>query len=423
MIGAKAGGATLVSMTTVAMALSQRLPESFIAGLRHSARSVKQGEQAQAQPVRQKLALAGSRVTQMPESLPGCTMEKSEIYRPYYLPGHILRAGLLGQTAAAFFKWETDDINLTRKGPRSKTSSSSRKGMRDFLGYVRRHHPKIKLNFDVYMKGHVIAQYVAFKRARGVLFSTLSADIKRVKKIIIWRATLCKDIEADHIASLLEDVSTLVRHIGRLVPAPKSMDQHEAENKWLSEAGLVETLQRLEQRALAIAKAGNRTRKAALLVADGVLLGMSFLHLPPMRPAVLRSLQSEDDGSPCTHEIHGTPAEAERCPKNRFTRIGPHVYSMLVKHHKTEILCGYQPIGPLLINASNVTSQFCELLEHYFAWARQMVAKEGVNEFLCAPMGGAWSETNFSNRLVHLIVREMDEMGLPSKHVSYTMVR
>ena len=88
-----------------------------------------------------------------------------------------------------------------------------------------------------------------------------------------------------------------------------------------------------------------------------------------------------------------------------------------------EIQWGRRPIGPLLLNVSTVGSVFCNLLEHYFGWARVMVANVGLSEFICAPQGAAWSESGLSSRIVLLVQRELEEMNLPTAHISYTMVR
>ena len=248
--------------------------------------------QVLAEAVRLATSSASGRVTKLSTPLPKCELRLEELGAPYTLQGHLLPgSGLTGQQWAAFSEWETADLNVDRAGPPTKDSAGSLKAARDFLGYLRRHHDSMAPNLDLFLKGHLIAEYVAFKRARDCAPSTIATSLKGIKKLVAWHGSRCATAEAGSVQALLGDLSTLVNNFDRLTPGPASAAKHEADGKWLDESKLVEVLTHLEKRALAAAGSGRRTRTEAQLVMDAVLTGFAFLHLPPQRPMVMRLME------------------------------------------------------------------------------------------------------------------------------------
>ena len=305
-IGAHAAGAKLVSLTFTSAALAESLPAGFIAELRAAAREVPQGAQVRAETVITRVAAAGGRVTPLPRPGVGkCLLDQEALYLPYMLPADLESVGVLGQQWSAFAQWETADINIARDGPPTKDSDSSLKGLRDFLGYARRHHG-LRPDLGLFLKGHLISDYAGFKRARGVAASTTATELKRVKKFVRWHASECAPAEAAEVAKLLADLTRLINNFDALKPGPRDVAHLREENKWLSERELVGVLLNLERRALAALCTG-QTRETAQLVMDACLTGISFLHLPPMRPRDVRSLQLQLEPAlppPCLHVSH-----------------------------------------------------------------------------------------------------------------------
>lgn len=82
--------------------------------------------------------------------------------------------------------------------------------MRDFLGYLRKHH-RMMPDFALFMRGDLISQYLAFKRARGNQASTQVAILRPLKKFVKYHVATSAEVRwSTALSQLLADLGNLI---------------------------------------------------------------------------------------------------------------------------------------------------------------------------------------------------------------------
>ena len=202
----------LVSITFAAAALAEVLPAPFIAALR-AARNRPQGEQAGTASVLQAGVASSCPVSAMPAHVgPPCPLEVEELQQGYLLPETAI-VGLVKVQLDEYCLWETEDVNLMRDGKACADSRKSRNGVRDYLGFLRK-HKQLQPDLELYVQGHLIMEYLCFKRARGCEVSTQVVNLKCVKKLVIWMCSKRAQEEwFPELQRLRDDLSNLIRQV------------------------------------------------------------------------------------------------------------------------------------------------------------------------------------------------------------------
>lgn len=145
---------------------------------------------------------------------------------------------------------------------------------------------------------HMVAKFVAFLVARGIVSSTMVKHVGNIRKVLVWRAGLGVTAdEHNHLQALLYWVDVLNKQCTNLVVPSRA--QHAMTNLPSAKEVVVWQLEVLQHSSLMLAHDINthgtmHRHKTALASQDAAMLAMCFGFLPPLRLACVRTCLHPD---------------------------------------------------------------------------------------------------------------------------------
>ena len=262
----------------------------------------------------------GARVDapELPLSLPENPVSASRMAMRFSLPKAHRKKEPLHSEVAKYCKWMTEPIQMNREGHAvaQRTVKNIVNHIYQYLGFLELHMKKKGVSLMDYLDMDQFASYLAFQKAKGNVYTTLSQQIATAKKTQLYLFTLVGSEQKKRTEEARLWLAKLNMQLSGILPKPR-MDVGELEDKkqWLPAEKVVEMLEVLRQSAKEqIPIDGSLCDTShARLVHDASLTSCMFGFLAPPRLVTLRTLQL-----PSTSKCHYDGCTRNECRGNRL---------------------------------------------------------------------------------------------------------
>ena len=234
-----------------------------------------------------------------------------------------------------YCEWLTEPIQMNREGHAvaGRTVKNIVNHIYQYLGFLELHLNKKRVSLTDYLDMDLFASYLAFQKAKGNVYTTLSQQIAIAKKTQLYLSTLAGSEQRKRTEEARVWLAKLNMQLSGILPKPR-MDVGELEEKkqWLPAEKLVEMLELLRQNAnKQIPIDGSLCGSSdARLVHDASLTSCMFGFLAPPRLVTLRTLQL-----PSTNKCHYDGCTRNECRGNRLDRKDGKLW-IVMSHYKVD---------------------------------------------------------------------------------------
>lgn len=275
----------------------------------------------------------------VPLQLPPNPVPLNQMRKHYSLPIKERQKTDLQLEMTALIVWVTSPDQLDRDGKPYAARSLENLMVQVylFLGFAFFYCGHRALSLQLFLDLQLFAKFMAYQKAKGNKWNTLSQSIQAAKKILSYLGRTSAATSLMHkirVQQAVKWMTNLFRNQRRVMYRPKTdTGTLEQQGEWLDAATIVQLINKFKQTVVASMPVHSSLwcRESARQLHDLVLMCMMFGYLPPIRLIALRHMQLPTSMTcffpSCPYGVG--------CKGNRFEQRGDDMW-LVMSHYKVD---------------------------------------------------------------------------------------